>query len=50
VGDQLQVKLHDGRIVNATVRAVVDMGGKVPLQVEFGHEETALVKTSQVVD
>jgi hypothetical protein len=34
--------------VNATVRAIVDEGEK--LQIDFGHEETALVKTSQIVD
>jgi hypothetical protein len=33
---------------SATVRAIVDEGEK--LQIDFGHEETALVKTSQVVD
>lgn len=48
VGDKLQVKLHDGRIVDATVRAIVDDGEK--LQIDFGHEETALVKVSHVID
>jgi len=47
VGDKLQVKLHDGRIVDPTVRAIVDDGEK--LQVDFGHEETALAKLSQVL-
>jgi hypothetical protein len=48
VGDKLKVKLHDGRIVDATVRAVVDDEEK--LRVDFGYQETALVKVSQVVD
>jgi hypothetical protein len=48
VGDKLRVRLHDGRTVDATVRAIVDDGEK--LQVDFGHEETAMVKVSQVVD
>lgn len=48
IGDKLQVKLHDDRIVDATVRALLDDGEK--LQVDYGHEETALVKVSQVVD
>jgi len=39
VGDQLKVKLHDGRTVDATVWAVVDDGDK--LQVDFGHEDGA---------
>ena len=47
-GDKLIVKLHDGRIVDATVRAIVDDGWK--LQVDFGNEGTALVKANQVVD
>jgi hypothetical protein len=48
VGDKLQVKLHDGRTVDASVRAIVDDGEK--LQVDFGHEETALVSAKQVVE
>lgn len=47
VGDKLKVKLHDGRIVDAVVRAIVDND---KLQVDYGHEETALVKANQVVD
>jgi hypothetical protein len=45
VGDKLKIELHDGRIVDATVRAIVDDGEG--LQVDFAHEETALVKVSQ---
>jgi molybdopterin-binding protein len=45
VGDKLRIKLHDGRIVDAAVCAID--GEK--LQVDFGHEETALVNASQVV-
>jgi hypothetical protein len=48
VGDKFKVTLHDGRIVDATVRAIVDDGGK--LQVDFGHEEAAMGEPSQVVD
>jgi molybdopterin-binding protein len=48
VGEKLKVKLHDGRIVDATVRAIVDDSGK--LQIDFGNEETALIKASQVVN
>jgi hypothetical protein len=47
VGDRLLVTLHDGTVVDATVRAIVDGGEK--LQVDFGREETDLVKASQVV-
>jgi molybdopterin-binding protein len=45
---KLKVKRHDGRIVDAAVRAIVHEGKH--LQIDFGHEETALVKASQIVD
>jgi hypothetical protein len=49
VGDAVKVKLHDGRIVDTTIRALIEEGEKVQLQVDYGHEETALIKLSQVV-
>ena len=42
VGDHLMVKLSGGRIVEATVKAIVDMKDGVRLQVSFG-DETALI-------
>jgi hypothetical protein len=36
VGEKLKVKLQDGRVVDATVRAIVDDG---KLQTDLGHEE-----------
>jgi hypothetical protein len=47
VGDKLQVKLHDGRTADSSIHAIVDDGDK--LQIDFGHEETALVNVSQVI-
>jgi hypothetical protein len=47
VGDTLKIKLYDGRIADAIVRAIVDDGEK--LQVDYGHEETALVKASHSI-
>ena len=38
VGDHLMVKLSGGRIVEATVKAIVDMKDGVRLQVSFGDE------------
>jgi hypothetical protein len=49
VGDQLEVKLSGGRIVEAVVKAVVDTSEGLRLQVSFG-EETALVYLWQVVE
>lgn len=50
IGDAVKAKLHDGRIVDARIRALIEEGEKVQLQVDFGHEETALVKLSQIVN
>jgi hypothetical protein len=41
VGDQIIVKLHDGRNVNATIRAVFQQDGDTKLNIDYGHEETA---------
>jgi hypothetical protein len=49
VGDAVKVKLHDGKVVVATIRALIEEGEKVQLQVDYGHEETALIKLRQVV-
>jgi hypothetical protein len=48
VGDHLQVKLSGGRIVEATIKAVVETTEGVRLQVSFG-EETALIYPWQIV-
>jgi hypothetical protein len=48
VGDYLQVKLSGGRIVEATVKAIVDRTDGVRLQVSFG-DETALIYLWQIV-
>jgi hypothetical protein len=48
VGDRVKVNLHTGRIVEATVKAVVTKTGGVRLQVSFGNE-TALIYLWQVV-
>jgi hypothetical protein len=48
IGDHLQVKLSGGRIVEATIKAVVETTEGVRLQVSFG-EETALIHPWQIV-
>ena len=50
VGDHLLVKLTSGRIVEATVKAIVETTEGVRLQVDFGYDETALVFERQVVE
>jgi len=49
VGDRLQVTLSGGRIVEATVKAIVDTTEGTRLQVDFGYDETALVYEWQIV-
>jgi hypothetical protein len=50
VGDAIKVNLHTGRIVDATVKAVIEHTDGIQLQVDFGHDETALVHGWQVVE
>ena len=47
VGDHLLVKLSGGRIVEATVRAVIETTNDVRLQVSFG-DETARIYEWQI--
>jgi hypothetical protein len=49
VGDKITAKLHDGRKVDATVRAVSQQDGDVKLIVDYGHEETATIGVWQVI-
>ena len=50
VGHRVKVNLHTGRIVDATVKAVIERTGGKRLQVDFGKDETALVYLWQVVE
>jgi len=49
VGDRVTVSLSAGRVVEATVTAIINRKGGVRLQVDFGKDETALVYLWQVV-
>ena len=49
VGDRLVVKLSGGRIVQATIKALVDTTEGVRLQVSFG-DETARIYLWQIVE
>ena len=50
VGDHVLVKLSGGRIVEATIKAIVDATEGTRLQVDFGYDETALISEWQVVE
>jgi hypothetical protein len=49
VGDHVLVKVSGGRIVEATIKALLDTTEGMRLQVDFGYDETALVYEWQVV-
>jgi hypothetical protein len=48
-GDFVKVSLPVGQIVEATIRAVIESSEGVQLQVDFGHEQTALVDERDVL-
>ena len=50
VGDRVLVKLSGGRIVEATIKALVDTTEGTRLQVDFGYDKTALIYDWQVVE
>ena len=47
-GDSVSITLHSGRIVDGTVRAIVERTDGVHLQVDYGKDETALVELWRV--
>ncbi len=49
VGDRVKVNLPLGRIVDATVKAVIDRTDGLHLQVAYGNDQTALVSVRQVL-
>ena len=49
VGDHVKVSLPLGRIVDATIKAVIDRTDGLHLQVDYGNDQTALVSVRQVL-
>jgi hypothetical protein len=49
VGDHIQISLNN-QIMDAVIRAVIEESSGPRLQVDFGHEQTALIHEWQVVD
>jgi hypothetical protein len=49
VGDHVLVKLSGGRLVQATIKAIIDTTEGVRLQVSFG-DETARIYEWQIVE
>jgi hypothetical protein len=50
VGEKARINLHAGKIVDATIRAIIPQTDGLRLQVDFGFEQTALIHVWQVVD
>jgi hypothetical protein len=50
VGEKVRVNLHAGKIVDATIRAIIPQTDGLRLQVDFRFEQTALIHMWQVVD
>ena len=50
VGDRVKVNLHTGRLVDATIKAIIGRTDGKRLQVDFGKDETALVYLWQVIE
>jgi hypothetical protein len=48
VGDRVTVSLHTGRLVDATIRAIVERTEGLRYQVDYGKDETALVHPWQL--
>jgi hypothetical protein len=48
-GEYIRVKLSGGRIEEAPINHVIQSPEGIKLQVDFGHDETALIETWQVV-
>ena len=48
VGDHIQISLNN-QIMDAVIRAVIEHTDGLRLQVDFGHEQTALIDEWQVV-
>ena len=42
VGDKIKVNMHAGKIVDATVKAIIDSTDGVKYQVDFGFDRTGV--------
>ena len=49
-GQQVIVKMSNGRIEEAQVNHVIQHPDGIKLPVDFGHDETALIELWQVVE
>jgi hypothetical protein len=45
VADRVTVTLHTGQLVNATIRAIIERTDGARYQVDYGHDQTALLES-----
>ena len=50
VGQRIRINVHSGRTEDAIVKAIVEHTEGLRLQVDFGHEQAALIHLCQVVE
>jgi hypothetical protein len=51
VGDHIRVsvQMHGGKIVDAMIKAVIETIGDRQYQINFGNDQTALIRERQIV-
>ena len=50
IGDRILVNLHHGRTEEAIIKAITPEAGGKKFQIDFGHEQTALIEEWQVIE
>jgi hypothetical protein len=50
IGDRIFTNLHHGRTEEAVIKAILPDGDSKKFQVDYGHDETALIADWQVVE
>ncbi|MGB2666753.1 MAG: hypothetical protein WAK48_22305 [Candidatus Acidiferrum sp.] len=48
LGNSVVVRLNDGRIVEGKIKAIIRATDGIRLQVDYEHDETALIHETQV--
>jgi hypothetical protein len=41
--------MHGGKIVDAVIKAIIDKTDELHYQIDFGNEQTALIRERQIV-
>jgi hypothetical protein len=49
VGDPIRVSMHGGKVVDAVIKAIIEKTDGLRYQIDFGNEQTALIREWQIV-